>query len=122
MKWRSALVIIWTTALTGCNGDYDGAYIGGTGFLTAAVMYIDADTATVDTVNTVQRRVVETRQFTAKVRSKKLVLSADDNTFIYGLAVDEESLECLSDSCLGFGELGRNGMPRTWKPYKSSKD
>ena len=84
-----------------------------------AVMELKGDTASIETVNTALRRVVSTREFEAEIKSGKLHLIRQDGLrFVYGLADDQESLECLSDSCQGFAGLGRNDMPRAWSPHR----
>ena len=84
-----------------------------------AVMELKGDTANIETVNTALRRVVSTREFEAEIKSGKLHLIRQDGLrFVYGLADDQESLECLSGSCQGFAGLGSNSMPRIWSPHK----
>ncbi|TXH06792.1 MAG: hypothetical protein E6R09_00940 [Rhodocyclaceae bacterium] len=119
---RFAAVVGAAVVLTGCGDDYDGIYAGGTGFMSVAVMTLDGDTAKVETVNTAMRRVVATTVFDAEVRSGKLRLtSGSGSVFVYGLAEDDESLECVSDSCKGFGGLGGGGLPRVWNPHKDDQ-
>ncbi len=84
-----------------------------------AVMELKGDTASIETVNTALRRVVAARELEAEIKSGKLHLIRQDGLrFVYGLADDQASLECLSDSCQGFAGLGRNDMPRAWSPHR----
>jgi len=116
---RGLSVLAACAALAGCGDSYDGVYAGGTGFMLVAVMELKGDTASIETVNTALRRVVATREFEAEIKSGKLHLVREDGMrFVYGLAADQESLECLSDSCQGFAGLGRNDMPRAWSPHR----
>jgi|GEM_PF-1428393 len=119
MKVFKALWLVSAVLLSGCGSEFDGSYMGSTGFMLGAVMQLSGGQARVETINVMRREVVATREFEAEIRSGKLVLSAGGKTFIYGRGVDEGLLECLSDSCQGFSGLGSGGMPRTWKPYKS---
>lgn len=118
MKSYQALWVASAVLLSGCGNEFDGKYIGSTGFMLAAGMEISGNQATIETLNVMRREVVAKREFEAEVRSGKLVLIADGKTFVYGRAADEESLECLSKSCQGLGGLGSGGMPRTWEPFK----
>ncbi|NQD92247.1 hypothetical protein HP532_06220 [Pseudomonas sp. CrR25] len=118
MKVCKALWMAGTAMLAGCGGELDGTYVGGTGFMTAAVMELSGSRALIETINTARREVIATSEFEAEVRSGKLLLSSGGKTFVYGLAADEESLDCLSDSCQGFGGLGKGGMPRAWQLYR----
>lgn len=114
-RLATTLLVIGTAALAGCGANYDGTYAGGTGFMLVAVMVLDGDTATVETVNTMTKEVVVRRELEAEIRDGKLHLVRSDGlSFVYGLGADEVSLECLSDSCKGFGGLGSRGMPRAW--------
>jgi hypothetical protein len=110
MKVCKALWMAGTAMLAGCGGELDGTYVGGTGFMTAAVMELSGSRALIE--------MIATSEFEAEVRSGKLLLSSGGKTFVYGLAADEESLDCLSDSCQGFGGLGKGGMPRAWQLYR----
>ena len=116
---RGLSVLAACAALAGCGDSYDGVYAGGTGFMLVAVMELKGDTASIETVNTALRRVVATREFEAEIKSGKLhIIRKDGLRFVYGLADDQGSLECLSDSCQGFAGLGRNDMPRAWSPHR----
>lgn len=112
-SWGASVLL-----LAGCSGEFDGGYTGSTGFMLGAAMQLSGSQATIETINVMRREVVATRGAEAEVRSGKLVLTASDKTFVYGRAADEESLECLSDSCRGIGGLGGGGMPRTWTLYR----
>lgn len=118
MKVFKVLSVASAVLLAGCGGEFDGSYIGSTGFMLGALMQLNGSQAKIETINVMRREVVATREYEAEIRSGNLVLIADGRTFVYGRAADEESLECLSDSCRGFGGLGGGGMPRTWKPLK----
>lgn len=118
MKVCKALWGASVLLLAGCGGEFDGSYTGSTGFMLGAVMQLSGGQATIETINVMRREVVATRDAEAEVRSGKLVLIVDGKTFVYGRAADEESLECLSDSCQGIGGLGGGGMPRTWTLYR----
>lgn len=118
MKVFNVLWVSSAVLLAGCGGEFDGSYVGSTGFMLGAVMQLSGGQAKIETINVMQREVVSTQEVEAEIRSGKLVLIADGKTFVYGRAADEESLECLSDSCQGFGGLGGGGMPRTWKPFR----
>lgn len=116
---RGLLVLAAGAVLAGCGDSYDGVYAGGTGFMMVAVMELDGDTASIETVNTALRQVVAKRELEAEIKSGKLHLLREDGLhFVYGLAADKESLECLSESCQGFAGLGANAMPRVWNPHK----
>lgn len=118
-KLNIAALIVAAGMLAGCGDSYDGIYVGGTGFMSAAVMTLDGDTATIEDVNTALRRVVGKKVFYAEIKSGKLRLTSPAGAvFVYGLAADDESLECLSDSCIGFGGLGGGGLPRVWNPHR----
>ena len=118
-KLNIAALIVAAGMLAGCGDSYDGIYAGGTGFMSVAVMTLDGDTATIEDVNTALRKVVGEKVFDAEIKSGKLRLKSPNGTvFVYGLAADDESLECLSDSCKGFGGLGGGGLPRVWNPHK----
>ena len=69
-----------------------------------------------ETYGRVSRILKSSREVSADVREGKLVLSTEQGNFVYGIAVDEETLECLSSSCKGFFSSGANGMPRVLKP------
>jgi hypothetical protein len=122
MRARFCLAVAALLSLVGCGGgDFDGTYVGATGMITAAAMRLEDGTAIVETLNTMKREVIATREFDAEIRNGKLVLSRGGLAFMYGIAVDEQGLECLSDSCKGYGQLGAGGMPRTWKRYVHNK-
>lgn len=118
-KLKIAALIGAAVMLVGCGDNYDGIYAGGTGFMSVAVMTLDGDTATIEDVNTALRKVVRKQVFEAEIKSSKLRLTSPTGAvFVYGLAADDESLECLSDSCKGFGGLGGGGLPRVWNPHR----
>lgn len=114
MKWTTIPILAVAAALSGCGDDLDGTYAGGTGFMQVAVMQLTGDKAVVETVNTYTKQVVVRREMVADMRKGKLHLERSDGVvFVYGLAADDMSLDCLSDSCRG----GR-GMPGSWSPVK----
>jgi len=82
---------------------------------------LHGDSARVESIGRISGNVKWAGDFDAGVREGKLVLSNGSVVFVYGLGVDEESLDCLSKSCQGFAGLGAAGMPRTWKPFMPSK-
>lgn len=109
-------------ALAGCGGELDGTYIGGTGFVTVSVMELSGSRASIESIDTARRQTISTREYKAETDAEKLVLiNADGQRFIYGLGADKESLECMSESCKGYGGLGAGGMPRTWQPFPEDK-
>lgn len=118
MKIIKSMWVSVVLAMAGCGGEFDGTYVGGTGFMTVSVMELSGSGAVIESIDTSRRQVIDQREYEAEMRSGKLVLIADGKTFVYARAADEESLECLSDSCQGFGGLGGGGMPRTWKPFR----
>lgn len=118
MKW-SALIFVGASALVGCGGEYDGTWVGGTGLITAGVMKLSGDNASIDLVNTAQRTIIKTYEFGAEVKKEKLHLTNQKGqVFVYALAADDVTLECVSSSCQGWGRLGNNGMPREWTAHK----
>lgn len=119
MRIFKALRASGVILLAGCSGEFDGTYVGSTGFVTVSVMELNSGDAIIESIDTVRRQVIATREYQSEIRSGKLVLIAPDGgTFVYGRGADEESLDCLSDSCQGYGGLGGGGMPRSWKPFR----
>jgi|TARA_Y100001968_G_scaffold188658_1_gene172987 hypothetical protein len=107
--------------LIGCTGEFNGSYAGDNGMGTYAVMTVNGNSARIESIGRMRGDIKWADDFDADVREGKLVLSNGPVVFVYGLGVDEESLDCLSKSCQGFAGLGAAGMPRTWKPFTPSK-
>jgi hypothetical protein len=106
-------IAVTCISLAGCKGEFGGSYAGENGMGTYAVMTVDGNSAKVESIGRLLRNVRSVDNFEADVREGKLVLSNRYGTFNYGLAVDEESLDWLSQSCQGFAGLGAAGVPRT---------
>ncbi len=103
--------------LVGCKSGFDGSYVGDNGMGTYAVMTVRGDVARIESIGRMRGDIKWADDFDADVREEKLILSNGLLVFVYGLGVDEQSLDCLSKSCQGFAGLGAAGMPRTWKPF-----
>lgn len=115
------LIAMICVGVSGCKGEFDGSYAGDNGMGTYAVMTVNGDSARIESIGRMRGDIKWADDFGADVREGKLVLSNGSVVFVYGLGVDEESLDCLSNSCQGFAGLGAAGMPRTWKPFTPSK-
>ena len=116
MLSRLVVVFAISTLLIGCGNNYQGSWIGEGDYGTYVIISVRNSSATVETYGHVSRILKSSREVSADVRDGKLVLSTEQGNFVYGVAVDEETLECLSSSCKGFFSSGANGMPRVLKP------
>lgn len=76
MKVFKALWFVSAVLLSGCGSEFDGSYMGSTGFMLGAVMQLSGGQARVETINVMRREVVATREFEAEIRSGKLILLA----------------------------------------------
>ena len=112
MLRRLILLFAISALLVGCGNSYEGSWVGEGDYARYVIITVEGSSATVDTYGHVLRDLKTSYDIDADVREGKLVLSSGEWNFVYGISVDEESLECLSDSCKGFFSSGANGMPR----------
>jgi hypothetical protein len=108
---RKACFAAVAVTLAGCGGgsEFDGVYVGTTGYVTAAVMTLKGGEAKLEAVDR-RKHVVEATTFMeAEVKAGKLMLREKEGrrqVYVYGLDVDEQSLKCLSDNCQSsFGSM-----------------
>jgi len=118
MLSKLIVILAVSASLVGCGNSYQGSWVGEGDYGTYVIVTVKTSSATVDTYGQVLRNLKSSYEIEADVREGKLVLSSGQWSFVYGVAVDEETLECLSSSCKGFFSSGANGMPRVLKPLK----
>lgn len=118
MLSKLLVMLAVSASLVGCGNSYQGSWVGEGDYGTYVVVTVKTSSATVNTYGHVLRNLKSSYEIEADVREGKLVLSSGQWTFVYGVAVDEEALECLSESCKGWFGVGANGMPRLLKPLK----
>ncbi|HUE91855.1 hypothetical protein [Pseudomonas sp.] len=104
---RVVMVCGLMTALAGCSDDFSGTYVSKTGIFTVAVLEVEGRSASVQYVNTAQNRVMSRLDFDADHKRGQVVFTSkkDGKTYVYSYAADERGLECISDSCKGWGSI-----------------